>query len=79
MTEEQAKKQIPNFEAFKSEMCQACTANDWYCPSLCNELIKASKMDFNRIIKVYARHDGDLVKVNNYIRQTKINRKRGGY
>lgn len=79
MTYEQAKEQIPDFEGFKSECCQNCTSNDWYCPSDCEMLEKVRKLDYDRILKCYAKHDGDLRKVERYIMGTKINRKKGGY
>jgi hypothetical protein len=79
MTYEEAKEQIPDFESFRVECCNSCTSNDWYCPSDCEMLEKARKLDFDRILKCYAKHDGDLSKVAGYIKRTKINRKKGGY
>ena len=79
MKYEQAKEQIPDIESFKSECCQNCTSNDWYCPSDCEMLEKARKLDYDRILKCYEKHDGDLRKVARYIEATKINRKKGGY
>ena len=79
MTYEEAKREIPDFESFRIDCCNHCTGNDWYCPSDCEMLEKARKLDFDRILKCYARHDGDLRKVSRYIKETKINRKKGGY
>lgn len=78
MTINKAKEEIPNFDAFKHEACNTCN-NDYYCPSPCEMLIKAEQIDFERILKCYARHDGDWRKIARYINSTKINRKQGGY
>ena len=67
-----------SFEEFKHIACVFCN-NDWYCPSPCEMLLKAEKIDYDRILKCYARHEGDWYKVFRYIKNTKINRKRGGY
>lgn len=72
MTLEEAKEEMPNITHFLDMACNCCTANDWYCPSLCNDLVKAKGMPFKKIQKVYAKHDGDIVKVCQYIRRTKI-------
>ena len=79
MTERQAREDIPDIDTFCKECCGNCTSNDWYCPSACKVLKKARKLDFDRIVKCYAEHDGDLNKVCRYIRNTKINRAKGGY
>ena len=70
MTIEQAKEEIPTFEAFKSYLCSCCSANDWYCPTDCETLIKAKKIFF-KVQASYAKHDGDLRKVCNYINQVR--------
>lgn len=72
MTIEDAKAYIPDFDAFRKETCNICTANDWYCPSECDTLKKARQLDFNRILKCYARNGGDIQKVINYIRTARI-------
>ena len=71
MTIEEAKKDIPTFDSFVYEMCNACT-NDGYCPSYayCDVIRKAENM-FNRVHQAWARHDGDVRKVWNYIKQAK--------
>ncbi len=79
MTVEQAREEIPDIDTFCRLCCNCCTVNGWYCPTECGVLQKARKLDFERIIKCYAKHDGDLQKVNRYIRATKINRIKGGY
>ncbi len=79
MTEQQAREEIPDIDTFCRICCDNCTSNDWYCPSDCEDLEKARKLDFDRIVKCYARHDGDLSKVARYIKTTKINRVKGGY
>lgn len=72
MTIEQARDCIPDFNAFENEFCNKCVANDWYCPDRCRILGKALKMDFERILKSYARNDGDLTKVSRFLREAKI-------
>ena len=59
-----------NFEEFAHESCLYCS-NDWYCPSYCDVLEKAQKMDFELIRKKYIEYDGDLEKVWRYIKNTK--------
>lgn len=71
MTIEQAKEEMPNIECFLEMACNYCTANDWYCPSYCHELLKAKSMPFNKIQQAYARHDGEMRKVIRYIKQAK--------
>lgn len=72
MTIEEAKEYIPDFDVFRRAVCDSCTANDWYCPSDCEALVKAKKLDYDRILKCYARNDGELWKVIRYIRQARI-------
>lgn len=73
MTIEEAKEYIPDFEAFRKEACTVCTANDWYCPfNVCDTLLKAGELDYNRILKCYARHDGEMYKVFRWIKQARI-------
>lgn len=69
MTIDEAKKEIPDFETFATEFCNACTS-DAYCPSYCDTLKKAERI-FDRVLQAYAKHDGDMVKVDRYIRGTK--------
>lgn len=71
MTIEEAKEFMPDFNSFHAEACRYCN-HDWFCPDYCDTLRKASKMDFERIQKSYARNDGDMVKVINFIRQARI-------
>lgn len=79
MTYEQAKEELCDIDTFCKTACDNCTSNDWYCPSECEILKKARKIDFDRIIKCFASNNGDLSKVIAYIKQTKITRKKGGY
>lgn len=72
MTIEEAKEYIPDFDAFRKEACNHCTANDWYCPSDCTTLEKARKLDYNRILKCYARNGGEMDKVFAFIRSARI-------
>lgn len=76
MTLEQARIEIPDIDTFCKMCCYCCTANDgYYCPSECETLEKARKLDFDRIVKSYARNDGDMIKVDRYIKQTVLTKK----
>lgn len=79
MTVEEARSEIIDIDYFCKSACNCCTANDWYCPTYCDTLEKARKISFERIVKCYARNDGDMSKVFRYLNQTKIKRKKGGY
>ena len=68
---EQARYECGDIDSFCSQVCGCCTANDWYCPTECADLEKARRMDFDRIVKAYARNWGDLAKVMRYIKQAK--------
>lgn len=79
MTVDEAKKEIGDtVEAFCKEACNLCNS-EWYCPTHCDLLEKAKQLEFNRILKCYARNDGDMRKVFRYVRTTKIHRAYGGY
>lgn len=71
MTLEEVKEEYPDFRAFKRDMCDRCISNDWYCPDLCDVLSKATRIPFEDIQKVIARHDDDMVKTIRYIKQRK--------
>lgn len=72
MTIEEAKEYIPDFEAFRNEFCSVCVANDWYCPNVCDTLLKAGELDYNRILKCYARNDGEIWKVVQWLKKARI-------
>lgn len=78
MTLDEAREEIGSIDYFCKCACNACTANDWYCPTECGTLRKARQMDFDRIVKAYARHDGDLSKVFRYINQAKVSTRKDG-
>lgn len=71
MTLEEAKEEYPDFSTFQKDMCLRCTANDWYCTGLCDVLSKATRIPFEDIQKVIARHDDGIVKTIRYIKQRK--------
>ena len=71
MTIEEAKKYIPDLDSFRYQACHCCK-NDWYCPSYCDVLEKAKRIDFNRILKCYARNDGEMYKVLRWLKQARI-------
>lgn len=79
MTIEEAQEEIPDIDSFCLQCCDRCTGNDWYCPSECEILTKARKLDFARILKCYAQYCGDLSKVARYLKGTNVIRKKGGY
>lgn len=72
MTIQEAYEDIPTIESFVSLSCNSCTANDWYCPRICDDLEKAKRMPFEKIQRAYARHDGDMMKVYRYIKQFRL-------
>lgn len=72
MTIEEAKEYISDIDGFCKDVCNCCRANDWYCPKECDTLKKARHLDFNRILKCYARNGGDMLKIINYIRTARI-------
>lgn len=72
MTIEEAKEYMPDIEAFRNEACHRCTANDWYCPDVCDMLLKAGELDYERILKCYARNDGEMYKVFRWLKQARI-------
>lgn len=71
MTIEEAKEYMPDIDTFLAQACLCCS-NEWYCPTYCNVLEKAKRMDFNRILRCYARNDGEMYKVLRWIRQARI-------
>ncbi len=75
MTVERAREEIPDFKAFAHAVCTCGCGHDWYCPTYCDTLEKAEQMDFVRILKSYARNDGDLDKVCRYIKRAKGGKK----
>lgn len=66
---DKAKQEIPDFDTFAKKYCNACM-HDIFCSFYCNTLDKAERI-FDRVLKAYARHDGDLVKVERYIKNEK--------
>lgn len=70
MTYEQAKSELIDIDTFCRIACNSCNT-DWYCPSYCDVLLKARKMNFDLIIKCYARNDGEMWKVFRYIKTPK--------
>ena len=71
MTIIEALKEIPNIDVFCCTCCNYCTAVEDYCPSECDTLEKARRLDFILIVECYARYDGDLRKVCNFIKNIK--------
>lgn len=70
MTLEEAREEVPNIDAFCKHAYINCS-NDWFCPTFCNTLEKAVKMDYGVLIHCYARSDGDWSKIFRYIKSTK--------
>jgi hypothetical protein len=69
MTLEEARNEVGNIKDFCHSVCISCTANDWFCPTYCVELEKACRMPFEKLLKSYARNDGDIWKVIRYIKR----------
>ena len=76
---EQAREELGSIDNFCTLVCNYCTANDWYCPTDCDVLEKARRLEFDRLVNCYAANDGDLCAVVRYIKRTKEQRIRGGY
>ena len=72
MTLEEAWEEIPNIDSFCKHACINCK-QDWFCPTFCDNLEKSFKMDYERLVKCYARNDGDWIKIFRYIKQAKAN------
>ena len=70
MTLKEAKQEILTFERFKDKFC-ACCYNDVICNMHCKTMQKVEKM-FDRVQQAWARYDGDIVKIDSYIRRAKI-------
>lgn len=75
MTYEQALEEIGDINSFCKICCNYCQANDWYCPSECDFLEKARMLDFDRIVKSWAKNNGDYYKVFQYIKRAKLSKK----
>lgn len=71
MTLEEAKQEIPDLKTYFSMDCEDCQ-NDYYCPSECNHQIKARRLGINKIQSAYARYNGDLYEVANYVRRASV-------
>lgn len=63
---------VPDINTICGMICDDCTANDWYCPSDCDLLIKLKKMDRNKIFKKYVDSQGDTVAVAKYVKRAKV-------
>lgn len=79
MTIEEAREEIPRFEVFAEKMCSRCANLDCFglCADLCAQYQKVkiiAIIDFKRIQKAYARHNGDIVKVVKFIDRAKFKR-----
>lgn len=70
MSVEQAREEMGDIDNFCRLACNACSA-DAYCPSDCDMLEKARRMDFEKIVRAYARNEGDWSKLFRYIKQAK--------
>ena len=66
----EAREEIPNIDCFCKQACIYCS-NDWFCPSFCDTLEKAIKMDFELLVKCYARNEGDWSKIFRYIKRVR--------
>jgi hypothetical protein len=72
MTLEEARDEVGTIDNFCYGMCVHCTANDWFCPSYCDILEKARRMPFEKLLKSYARNDGDPIRLWRYIKRYKV-------
>lgn len=69
MTIEKAKQEIPDFDTFATKYCDMCM-HDVFCDFYCCTIAKAERI-FDHVQKVYARHNGDMAKVERYIKNAK--------
>lgn len=60
--------ELPDWDSFVIFACNNCKS-EWYCPSYCYLLEKATKIDFSLIQQAYFRNGGDPVAVFRYIRR----------
>ena len=70
MTLDEAKQKIPTIDSFADELCVYCH-NECICSLWCETLRKAEKM-FEKVQTAYARYDGDIVKIDRYIKGAKL-------
>ena len=77
MTFEEAREELKSIDYLCKCACNICTANDWYCPTECDTLRKARRIDFKLIVNSYARNDGDWSQVLRFINKAKIDCKKG--
>ena len=57
-------------EQFCRTLCNSCTSNDWYCPTLCNELEWVMR-NFEKAVERMAKLDGDEVKFSQGLKRWK--------
>lgn len=57
-------------EQFCRILCKSCTSNDWYCPTLCNELEWVMR-NFEKAVERMAKLDGDEVKFSQGLKRWK--------
>ena len=72
MTYEEAIEEIENIENLCKQLCNSCTSNDWYCPDECKIIERAKQIPFEKIVKSYARNEGQLWKVARFIRRCNL-------
>ena len=69
---EQVKEEYGSLDNMCLEICNCCTAvPDGYCTGGCTTLDKMKTIGFDQLAKIYAKHDGNLLKVLRYIKTTK--------
>ena len=57
-------------EQFCRTLCNNCTSNDWYCPTLCSELEWVMR-NFEKAVERMAKLDGDEVKFSQGLKRWK--------
>jgi hypothetical protein len=73
MTVLEARNDIQNIEQLCNRICCNCPVDELFCPTPCIELEKAIRMPFEKLLRCYARSNGDLKEVLKYICRYKEN------
>ena len=60
-----------SIDTFAQEICYRCTANEWYCPTECDFLIKARRYPIDRINKTFNECGEDYRKLTQRIKSWK--------
>lgn len=71
MTIKEVKESIIDIEHFCNCVCAGCSVDSLFCPAPCVELEKVKRIPFEKVLKSYVRHNGNMSKVIRYISKYK--------